>query len=258
MWEVIFDKYYLLLMVFARMCGMILFNPFLSRKSIPAAVRAGLAFVIALMVAGFLDYDVTAFAGHILLFMAVCAKELLIGFFAGFILQLFLSGVLIAGGIADYQMELSMAQIYDPQTSTSIPVTGTLYNLLYTASFFACNGHLTFVRLIVYSYEILPPGAELVGTAGWEYVTMLFGQILILALKIAFPVLAVELVAETALGILMRAVPQIDVFVVGLQLKVLVGLAFLTLVMPQTFDLLDDMLDQMFRCVGTGLHYLGG
>jgi flagellar biosynthetic protein FliR len=176
MWETIFDKYYLFLLVFARMFGMILFHPFLSRRSIPAAVRMGLAFVIALMVADFLDDDVTATAGHILLFMAVCAKELLIGFFAGFILELFLSGVLIAGGITDHQMELSMAQIYDPQTSASMPVTGTFYNLLYTASFFACNGHLTFIRLIVYSYEILPPGAELVGTAGWEYVTMLFGQ----------------------------------------------------------------------------------
>jgi len=258
MWEIDFDKYDLFLLVFARMSGMILFNPFLSRRSIPAAVRAGLAFVTALMVANFLNYDVAASNGHILLFMAICAKELLIGFFAGFILQLFLSGVLIAGGITDYQMELSMAQIYDPQTSASMPVTGTLYNLLYTASFFACNGHLTMIRLIVYSYDILPPGAKLVGTAGWEYVTMLFGQVLILALKIAFPVLAVELVTETALGILMRAVPQIDVFVVGLQLKVLVGLAFVTLVLPQTFDLLDNMLDQMFRCVGTGLHYLSG
>lgn len=257
MWDLIFERYMFFLMIFARMTGALLFNPFLNRKSVSVYIRMGLAFFCALLLTATMAVPVADF-GNGMIFAVSCIKELFIGFFIGFILQLFLTVTLLSGEYVDLQLGIGMAKLYDPQSNISMPVTGSLFQLMYIVSFFAVNGHLTLLKIIFYSFTLLPPGPDLFNAAAWEYVVVLFSQILVLSLKLALPIIAIELVTEMGLGILMRAVPQLNVFVVGLQLKLLVGLILLVLVLPVIFGFMDTMLDQMFKDLIKGLRLLGG
>ncbi len=257
MWELFFDKYMIFLMIFARMSGMILFNPFLNRRSVSAFIKVGLSFFCAIILTFSLNAPAVYFTSN-LIFIVACLKELFIGYFGGFIMHLFLSAAIMAGEFIDLQLGLRMAGIYDPQSNISMPITGSLFNLFFTIAFFATNGHLTFMKIIFYSFDILPPGPELFNPQVWQYISLLFSQILILGLKMAMPVIAIEIVTEMGLGILMRTVPQINVFMVGLQLKLLVGLVLILLVLPGIFGFIDNILEQMFENVLNGFRLMSG
>jgi flagellar biosynthetic protein FliR len=255
MWDAAFDRYTVFLLLFVRMSGLLLFNPFLGRKSVPAAVKGGLALLLALPAAAlYTGPDVTVSGVPELMLFSV--KELLIGFLAGMVLELFLSAVLIAGDLADLQLGIGMAKVYDPAANASIPISASFYNLLFTTLFFLADGHLSFIRMMFYSVHMLPPGPALFGEEAFAYVVSLFGSILVLALKIAMPMIGVEVLAEFGLGILMRTVPQINVFVVGLQLKLLIGLVLFSLLVPGLAHVFDAMTGVLFEKIEEGIRLL--
>ncbi|MGI5891287.1 MAG: flagellar biosynthetic protein FliR [Bacillota bacterium] len=257
MWEMISEQYMIFLMIFARMTGMILFNPFLTRRSVSPYIKIGLAFFCAVILTASLDLTQLSFSSN-LMFIVACLKELFIGFCCGVIMQLFLSVVLMAGEFIDLQLGVGMGKIYDPQSNVSMPITGSIFNLFFIISFFVVNGHLTLIKIIFYSFDILPLGPEFFNPEAWQYLTLIFSQILALALKLALPIIAIELVTEMGLGLLMRTVPQINVFMVGLQLKLLVGLILLVFVLPGVFGFFDSMLDQMFKEIIGVLEQMSG
>ena len=162
MHEVVFQNYTLFLLVFIRLSGAILFNPILGRKNIPANIKVGLAFLCALLVTGTLGIG-EVMIGDWMTFALVCAKELIIGFASGFVMNLLLSVAIVAGEMMDLQLGVSMSKIYDPQSNISMPLSGTLLNLLMIMTFFLSNGHLTLIRIIVLSFKALPPGTEMLG-----------------------------------------------------------------------------------------------
>lgn len=248
MWDFIFAKYIIFLIIFARVTGMIIFNPFLSRRSVPVIIKIGLSFILAFLFTGMMP-DNNIVINGIIEFLLVCIKELFIGFIAGFVIQLFLSVLVLAGEFIDLQLGIGMAKIYDPQSNVSMAVTASIFNLLYTVIFFVSNGHLTFIKIMFYSFDIFPMGTTFFNPSSGAYIAMLFSNILVLSLKLALPIMAIEIVTEIGLGVIMRAVPQVNVFAVGLQLKLLVGIALIVLVFPQIFGFLDNMTDIMLKSV---------
>ena len=254
MWDLIFDRYAVFLLIFCRMSGMLLFNPFFGRKSVPAIIKGGLALLLTLPACQIITEEIQI--SGLLELMLLGAKELLIGFLAGFVMQLFLSAIIMGGDLADLQLGIGMAKVYDPQSNVSLPVSGSFFNLLFTLLFFIENGHLSTMKMIFYTLEVLPPGSGLFGQEAFAYIVSLFGSMLVLALKIAMPIIGVEVLAEFGLGLLMRTVPQINVFVVGLQLKLLVGLFLFVLIIPVLTSLFDSMTGAMFSQIEQSIKLL--
>ncbi len=255
MWELVFSNYLLFLMVLTRMMGMVLFNPVFARRQVPTQIKIGLAFFITVIVTNVIPYKVLRFAG-IADFMFAALKELLIGFAVGFIFQMFMSVILTAGEMIDLQIGVGMSKVYDPQSNVSMPVSGSIFNLLFILIFFSSNGHLTFVRIMALSFEVVPAGTQLFNPDFSRYIVELFGSILVLAVQLAFPVIAIELITEAGLGVLMRAVPQINVFVAGLQLKILIGLVVIILMLPGAAGLFDNIINSMFESINRALNLI--
>lgn len=255
MLDVIFDRYLLFLLVFIRMMGMVLFNPVYGRRNVPANLKIGFSFILAVIVTSSLTNASVEFAG-LPLFVLACFKELLVGFLASFVFQIFLSTFHIAGEIIDLQLGVGMSKVYDPQSNVSMPLSGSIYNLLFMLIFFAGNAHLNMIKIIVLSFNILPAGPHLLNAAAGGVIIELFGNILILALKIAIPIVALELIVEFGLGILMRTVPQINIFVAGIQLKLLIGLTIILLLMPSLSNLVDMTITTMLDNIVQGLEAL--
>ncbi|OJU14284.1 MAG: flagellar biosynthetic protein FliR [Clostridiales bacterium 43-6] len=257
MWDYIFTNYLFFLMVFTRMSGMILFNPALGRKNVPAQLKIGLAFFISMIVTSTIG-DKTIYFRGIPDFVFACFKELLIGFVVSFLFQMFLSSLLIAGELIDLQLGTGMSKVYDPSSNVSMPISGSVFNFMYMLLFFAGNGHLTFIKIMSLSFQILPAGTQLINFEVGSFVVGLFGNILILAVKLALPVIAIEFITEIGLGVLMRSVPQINVFAVGLQVKLLIGLVVIILILPGIAGLFDNMTNSMFEQIEKSLRILKG
>jgi flagellar biosynthetic protein FliR len=245
MLDIIFKNYMLFLLVFARMSGMILFNPFLGKRNVPVMIKMGLALFVSLITMPLINFT-SADSPTFFVFIIAVLKELFIGFTVSFIMQMFISMVFISGEIMDLQLGIGMSKIYDPQSNISMPLSGTIYNIMYILMFFSTDSHFTLIRIITRSCEVFPPGFGFISLEHINDIVFLFGDILILSLKLAIPVIAIEILAEAGLGIIMKVVPQINVFVVGLPLKLLIGLFMIVLVLPATSRLFEASADYMF------------
>ena len=233
---------YLFELIFMRMSGFLLFNPLLGRSNLPAMVKTGMALVLSILVFGTAGTGVpqpdtlVELAFRLLL-------ELGIGLVLGFVMRVVFSVVQIGGEVIDTQMGMTMAQIYDASSQANLSVTASLLNILLILDFFAENGHYTLMRLLTTSGELVPYGAAALGDGVYAYVIELFLACMLLAVKLAMPILAAELLGEVGMGVLMKAIPQINAFVINIELKVIIGLLLFFLLLTPINEFLLELGD---------------
>ncbi len=248
------NSYYIFLFVCCRMAGVIFFNPIFGRRNVPSVVKVGLSLGIAInAVYGLTDTVVVDYTAIELLLAMI--REFAVGFAMGFVIQLFLSIFHLGGEIIDLQMGFSMALMYDPTSNSQISITGNLITIMYTMLFFITNSHITLLMIAIKSYSVVPIGLGGVSSKVAIYFIELFGYILIYAVQLALPIMVTEILTEVAVGILMRVVPNINVFVVNLQLKVLIGMVLLFTIIPVLVHYLGKLNLIMLDRVGDVLRY---
>ncbi|MCM1440895.1 MAG: flagellar biosynthetic protein FliR [Roseburia sp.] len=222
----------LFLFVTARVSGFILFNPILGRTNIPAAFRTGMVLVLTVFVTSMSEQQPAAPAG-VVEFVILMLLEMAVGFLLGMAVNFFFYIPQLAGSMIDTQMGMTMNQMYDAGAQANLSVTGQLLNTLMTLLFFAGGGHFTLLRLFLTSEQVVPYGQVSISLDAYRLLLELFVECTVLAVKLCMPILAAELIAQVGMGVLMKVIPQINVFAINIELKVIVGLALLlVLVIP--------------------------
>lgn len=231
--------------VFMRMSGCILFNPIFGRRNLPLILKMGMVLLLSLFVFSTVPDKIIEISS-IIVYCVMLVKELLVGFIVGYIMQLFMSVFIISGEVLDFQMGIAMANMYDPQSNISMPITASIINCMYILLFFAANAHITMIKIFCQLAVISPYGNIAFSSGIFEELVGLFSVILVYALKLALPILAVELIVEMGGGLLMKAVPQINVFIVNIQLKILIGFIAILILVPSLSSFLELMTTKMF------------
>ena len=131
----------------------------------------------------------------------------------------------------DYQIGFTMVSIYDAQAATQSSLTGSLLNYLLLINFFAVNGHLKLVDILYKTMDLVPIGYSQISPAIMYVAAEVVSKSFLLSVMVSMPVLAAGMVLEMAMGILIRTVPQLNMFVVGIPLKIVVGLTIMLLSM---------------------------
>ena len=247
----------LFLLVLARMSGVVLFNPILGRQSIPGLVKSGFILLLSITAYTMTDYLPEA-PGSILETLVLLGLELFLGYVLGLVMNLFFYVPLLGGETIDMQMGMSMGRTYDPSSQTSTTVTASLLNLLLMLLFFAANGHQTLLRIILVSGRIVPFGAAAFGQELYGAMVELFINCTILGIKLCMPILAAELLGQMGMGILMKVIPQINVFAINIELKVIVGLVLVLILMAPFSEFLLDAEAEMFYAVQRALSTMSG
>ncbi len=235
----------LLLLIFMRMSGCILFNPILGRKNVPAIVKVGLTLMLSVFSYQLVPAQAMEMPSFLVLFFTML-KELLVGYMVGFVIQLFMSVMLISGENMDMQIGISMSKIFDPQSNVSMPLSGSMANTMFVLIFFATNAHLTLIQVFTKLCILVPYGTLQFRPEMFQQLASMFSLILIYAVKMSLPMLAAELITEIAVGLVMRAVPQIDVFVINIQLKVIIGFLVILIMVPALAAFLERLISLMF------------
>lgn len=233
-------------LVVMRISGAIGLNPIFSKNNYPSRAKAALIFCVSLLVYLGAE-DLVYQPASLLEFGVMLLKEFMIGAVLGFVVELAFLVVRFATGVIDNAMGLSMAQVYDPQTQTQVTVTTNVYNAFLILLFFATDGHVWLIRLFYQSADIIPFGAVTIRLELYQEILQIFIDSITMGLQYAFPILAMELVTEAAIGILMRMIPQINVFVVNFQLKIIVGLMMLLYLFSPMSDKLYVILKNMYQ-----------
>ena len=224
----------LFIYVFARMSGFVLFNPLFGRTNIPAAYRTAFSLMLTIsVIAAVTARQTVPLPVGILDFSIRIILELALGFILGMVMEFFFMIPQFAGNIIDTQMGMTMNQIYDPASKSNLSVTGVLLNTLLVLLFFAANGHHTLLRLVLTSGEVVPYGAVSFGQEAASAMLQVFIECVVMAAKLSMPILAAELLGQIGMGVLMKVIPQINIFAINIDLKIIIGLGLLiTLLAP--------------------------
>lgn len=246
------------LLVLVRVIAFIGASPLLSIRIWPTIAKIGLAAFVALLVVPTISTTIpSAFVNpgeYILLIL----KESVIGLLLGFVATMFFSVVTIGGQIFDVQVGFSSATLFDPQSGVSSGITGTFQSILFTFYFLGNAGLDGFVGLIMSSYHFVPLG-HLVLKAGFsDYLTHLLGVVTVIAIQLIAPLLVALLLTDTTFALLSRAVPQMNVYVVGSPAKLFVGIALAALAMPAVVYVFNQLFMTLFQQLNGLTQWLGG
>ncbi|MCL2851790.1 MAG: flagellar biosynthetic protein FliR [Defluviitaleaceae bacterium] len=229
-----FNNFDVLLLVMVRMLAFFMLVPVLAGATIPTMPRVMLAFAVSYMVfatgvAGEISYvpNVTGYFSLIL-------SELLAGLLMGFIVYIAFAVIYFVGQIVDYQIGFMMASLFDPISQIQVPVVGNLLFFTMMALFVVSGGLSSLIAAVMLSYGIAPIGEIFIleNNVLMVYCLSLFSAYFLLGLQFALPITGSILLVDVMLGILVKAVPQMNIFVVGMPIKTFLGLSIMWFITP--------------------------
>lgn len=223
-----------LLLILGRVAGIFMSAPVLSSTRIPVQMKVGLAVMVALILRPVVGGLETGLPGAVLPFAALAVRETLIGVTIGFIASLIFSAVQMAGELGDMQAGFAFAGMLDPRTGERTSVIGQVHMLMAWLIFLGVNGHHVLLNGVAESFRAMPLGAAAAKAGLVDGLMVLASRVFAVALQIGAPVVGAVLLADLALGMLSRTVPQMNVFVVGFPIKMVLGLTVLMLALPLT------------------------
>jgi flagellar biosynthetic protein FliR len=228
---------------------LVLVPPFGTRV-IPAQVKIGLAAALALPVAGAVGQH--APAPEVAPLIGAVAVQVAIGVALGFLVFLFFAAVQSAGEMVDLFGGFTVAPAYDPLSNAQSSTFGRFYQLIATTLLFVTNGHLLLVRGFMTSFQAVPANPTLHDLSA-NFIDA-FGAFFLAAIEIAAPLLGALFLAEVALGLLSKAAPQMNVFMVGFPVKIILTLALAGLALPLLPSTVSSLLESGMRA---GTHLTG-
>ena len=229
-------------LIFTRIVTVIAFLPIFGSQSVPVQLKVGLSLLISVI----LFSAVMSADPHIpekfsiLLFFMLVIKEVLVGLAIGFVASMLFTAVQFAGRMIDTEIGFGFVELVDPFSDEPVTVMGQLQVIIFTILFLLFNGHYFLILSIQKSFELIPlMGVGLPSGKLAFHITALIGNIFVLALKFSAPIFVTLVLTEISMGVVARTVPQINIFFVGMPLKIIVGLGTAFIAMP--------MLATLFR-----------
>jgi flagellar biosynthetic protein FliR len=236
-----------LLLVFSRVLGIFVSAPVFNHKNVPNYLKIGFSFIITLILFPVIKVPEDLVNDHFYLLFGSSIKELLTGIMIGFICYLFYSSIYLAGRIIDMQIGFAMVSVINPQDDTQVPIMGSLLYLMAILVFLSTNGHHTLIYALKYSFDCIPLGGLTINTFMIDQLIGIMINTFIVAFKMGAPILVSILVANMLLGILARTMPQMNVFVVGMPLKIIIGLSMIVLTIPLYVGVFENIFEYMFE-----------
>lgn len=237
------------LLVFVRITCFVYIAPFFSMSNTPKHVRVILSFFISVLMYHVIprpDIIYNTLVGY----ATIVLKEAVTGLLIGFATNLCTTIVSFAGHIADMEMGLSMASLMDPATKQSTTITGIYYNYMITLMLIITGMHRYLIRAIAETFTLIPVnGAVLRSDALLASAVEFMADYIVVGFRICLPVFAVMLILNAVLGILAKVSPQLNMFAVGIQMKVLVGLCILFLTAAMLPGAANFIFEQMRRTI---------
>ncbi len=230
----IFSNADLFILIFVRILGTLVITPAIGGRNIPNMAKIGFSLALAGIVMYSGNISSIEYADSVLGYGLLIAQEFITGFAIGFVSYFVLNIAYFAGHFTDQQIGFSMVSVFDPITQEQVPISGNLYYFALSALLLVTNGHHMILKSLFYSYKAIPIGsAKLLMNGELVSVFMkLAVDFFAIGFSIALPVIAIILISDLVLGILIKTVPQINVFVVGLPAKVFIGLGVVFVVAP--------------------------
>ncbi len=195
--------------------------PVFSHMSIPMTIKTAIAFVFTVLFFSVMPPLEMTITMTNLIFAIL--SEFLLGFTAGLMLQLTMNIMTFAGIQISFIMGFSMASVVDPQSGISMPVISNILSLLALMTFLALNGHHVVLLFVNDSLQEVALGGFMLDKEVFDYLMKAATNMFVVGFMIAFPIIALSLLADIIFGMLMKTMPQFNLLVIGFPIKIMVA-----------------------------------
>lgn len=240
-------EYFLLILV--RISSFVFIAPFYGMTNVPARFKVGLSFFVSVLVFQVFPEGNVEYAG-VIGYAMIVIKEGITGLLIGFAAYICNSIILLAGNLLDTNIGFSMATEYNPQMQTQASISANFYNYLVLLLLVVTNMHHYILRAVTDSYRLIPVNGQVFQ---WDQmltgITTYMTDSFVIAFRIILPVFACIMILNCILGIMAKVSPQMNMFAVGMQLKVLLGLVVMFLTIGLLTNVSDFIFEEMKRTI---------
>ncbi len=236
-------------LIAGRMGGMIFAAPIFGSRNYPIPMKIGLIFFTTILVFPFVNstiaYDVSAFWG----FAMLMVNELMIGLFIGLLISVFFNFIYFAGDIIDHMLGFSIVSVINPMDESQIPITSNVFYIFSTLIFLQLEMHHQLISALIVSFSKIELGSFFRAAESMTMLIDIVQQSFVIGLQIAAPFMITILIADIVLGLLAKAMPGMNIFVLGMPFKIFFGLLLFIILMPYFYRIFSDILNSVFAYV---------
>lgn len=214
-----------------RILGLMALAPLFNSGTIPARIKVGLSFMLAMIVAPSIP-AVPAMDPMSLPGLLILAQQMIIGLAMGLAMRIAFAGMEMAGSITGLTMGLGFASFFDPQSQGQTSAISQIFALLMIMIYLAANLHLVVLSTLIDSFTTLPISAKPFEGSRMELVVAWGGQIFSSGIQLSLPLVTALLITNLALGILTRAAPQLNLFGIGFPITMTAGFVMIAISLP--------------------------
>lgn len=239
-------QFELFVLMFMRISGLFFIVPIFGARNVPTIFRIGLGLLITFLLFQFYNLPPNLEIDSFLEIGFVALSELVIGLLLGYISLLAFSSLIMAGQIIDTHLGFGIVSLFDPQSGMEVSTLGRFYNILSMIIFFSINGHHTLILLLIRTFDIIPLGDFRIDFNVFYSLVGVFIYFFLFAFIFSIPIIAAVIMIEVIFGIIVRTLPQMNIFVLGIPIKIVLGLLAIYLLMPIYSGVKVNMFDEMF------------
>lgn len=251
------DNFEYFLLILVRVSCFVYVAPLLGQTGIPNQVKIGLSFFTSILLYSVVARPELTYES-VVGYAVVVLKEGITGLLIGFAANICNSIVLFAGSIIDMDIGLSMAAEFNQDMGTEVTLTGNFYYYLVMILLITSNLHTYLLQAIADSFSVIPIAGQ---SFDWDHLlntsVQYMGDIFVLGFRIFLPFFACIMILNCVLGIMAKVAPQMNMFSVGMQLKVLVGFVVIFLTVFLLPDIANKILEEiklMVRLIAEGMY----
>lgn len=249
-------EYFLLILV--RISCFVFTAPFFSMRGVPNITKIGLSAILSMLMMGTMtpnEADYTSVIGYAVLVFREAIPGLLLGFSASIANYI----VMFAGNVMDMDIGFAMVTEFDISSNSQVTITANMYYYFTLLLLLVGGMHRFLIRALADSFSLIPlGGAVFRRDVLLQSMIVYMRNLFVLGFRIMLPVFAVMLTMNVILGIMAKVAPQMNMFSVGVQIKILVAFAVMYLMVflfPEVVDMITEQMKLNLRNVAGGLHY---
>lgn len=236
-------EYFLAILV--RIMGAMAFAPIFGNMNVTMRVRIWISVAISFIIYSIYPYEPLGYTTTIG-FTIVLLKELVVGLSIGFMSNISLTIISMAGEFIDRELGFSMVSNFDQTFNTQTTITAQFYSMLIMIIMLCMNLHYFIITALGDSFALIPVGgAKLDSGLIYDSVLEYMVNYFLIAFRICLPVLIATMLLNVVLGILAKTAPQMSMFVIGIQLKIFGGFAILMVTLPFLGNITRYIYEQM-------------
>lgn len=243
-------------MVLLRVSAFVMGIPIFFPKGTPAMAKVGFCVIFTFLILPGVNYENVSLITNNASLIIFSIDEVITGLTLGYITKFCFFSAQMAGQLMDFQVGFSMMSLFDPISNENVTLLGRLLYWVSMVMFFVVDGHHMLIRAIIDSFNVINLGDFILSQATAMMMVKIFVEFFILAFKIAIPIILIIIITDLCLGLISRTVPQLNVMILGMPIKILVGLSCFALVLPaviklivNSFYTIPDIIKAFYRVI---------